>query len=83
MSFPVLKTGPLSTQILQKFKLCKDIEYVCLLHILEEVLPLVFLNIAWYWDLESLKIISPLCFDFLYYSSSGTIITMAGLHFQC
>ena len=55
-------------KILQKFKLCKDIEYVCLLHILEEVLPLVFLNIAWYWDLESLKIISPLCFDFLYYS---------------
>ena len=29
-------------KILKKFKLCKDIEYVYLLHILEEVLPSVW-----------------------------------------
>ena len=64
-------------KFLQKFKLCKDTEYVCLLHILEEVVPLVFFSMAWYWDLESFRIIIPLSFDFLYYSSSETITTTA------
>ena len=32
------------TKVLQKFKLCKDIEYACLLHLLEEVIPLGFFH---------------------------------------
>ena len=30
------------SKVMQKFKLCKDIEFVCLLHLLEEVIPLSF-----------------------------------------
>jgi len=29
-------------KVLEKFKLCKDPEYVCVIHILDEVLPMVF-----------------------------------------
>lgn len=32
------------SKVLQKFKLCKDIEYSCLLHILEEVIPIGFFH---------------------------------------
>lgn len=28
--------------VLEKLKLCKDLEYVCIIHILEEILPMVF-----------------------------------------
>ena len=36
---------PIKDKILKKFKFCKDIEYVYLLHILEEVLPSVWRGI--------------------------------------
>lgn len=29
-------------KVLEKFKHCKDLEYICVIHILEEILPLVF-----------------------------------------
>ena len=34
----------LRTKVLQKFQLCKDIEYACILHLLDEVIPLSFFH---------------------------------------
>lgn len=31
-------------KVLRKFRMCKDLEFVCILHILEEVIPLVFFH---------------------------------------
>ena len=33
-------------KIIRKFDLCKDIEYTCILHILDEVVPLAFFHYA-------------------------------------
>ena len=32
------------TKVLQKFQLCKDIEFACILHLLDEVIPLSFFH---------------------------------------
>ena len=34
----------LRTKVLQKFQLCKDIEFACILHLLDEVIPLSFFH---------------------------------------
>ena len=34
----------LRSRVLNLFKLCKDLEFVCLLHLFEEVLPLLFFH---------------------------------------
>lgn len=34
----------LRTKVLQKFQLCKDIEFACILHLLDEVVPLSFFH---------------------------------------
>lgn len=34
------------SKVLQKFKLCKDIEYSCLLHVQEEVIPIGFFHFS-------------------------------------
>ena len=33
-------------KVLTKFGMCKDLEFVCILHILDEVIPLVFFHYA-------------------------------------
>lgn len=65
----------LSHKVLQKFQLCKDIEYSCLLFLLDEVIPLSFFHypvtfysilfIIWqrsHYDRSTLSMLSDFCF---------------------
>lgn len=52
-------------KIISKFDLCKDIEYTCILHILDEVVPLAFFHYAAVFEGGNLQMYSETMFRFL------------------
>ena len=52
-------------KIIRKFDLCKDIEYTCILHILDEVVPLAFFHYAAIFEGGNLQMYSETMFRFL------------------
>ena len=52
-------------KVIRKFDLCKDIEYACILHILDEVVPLAFFHYASVFEGRNLQMYSETMFRFL------------------
>lgn len=52
-------------KVIRKFHLCKDIEYACILHILDEVVPLAFFHYASVFEGGNLQMYSETMFRFL------------------
>ena len=52
--------------VLKKFKLCKDVEFVMILHVLDEILPLLFYhyNVVQYFEVVISITMSQSCTDF-------------------